>query len=303
MTAVLNLAVSVGAEIILMFPRFSVDEAMQLIQKHQVTFFPAVPTMYTMICQHPKVHEFNLSSLIACLSGGAPLPLEVKRNFERLTGCKLVEAYGLSETSPAVTSNPLYGLNKAGSIGIPFPGTIVQIMSLEGPQKEVPLGEKGEICIRGPQVMKGYWRAEKETAAVLVDGLLHSRDVGYMDEDGYVFLVDRIKDMILCSGYNVYPRVIEEAIYLHPAVAECTVIGIPDKKRGETVKAFIKLKNGTELSADELKNFLNDKLSPIEMPKYIEFRDQLPKTLIGKLSKKELVAEELQKLEGKNSNK
>lgn len=295
MTAVMNIGILMGAEIVMMFPRFTVDDAMRLIQKHRITFFPAVPTIYTLISDHPDVKHFNLSSLKACLSGGAALPLEVKRQFEGLTGCKLVEAYGLSETSPAATSNPLEGVNKTNSIGIPFPGTIIKIMSLEEPGKEMPLGEKGEICIQGPQVMKGYWKDEKETAKVLVDGLFHTGDVGYMDKDGYTFLIDRIKDMILCSGYNVYPRNVEEAIYQHPLVLECTVIGVPDKKRGETVKAFVKLKEGKTLTAEELVDFLKDKLSPIETPKLIEFRDQLPKTLIGKLSKKELVAEELQR--------
>jgi long-chain acyl-CoA synthetase len=292
MTAVMNLAIILGAEIVMMFPRFNVEDALKLIKKHRITFFPAVPTIYTMICEFPDVSKYDLSSLIACLSGGAALPVEVKRRFEGLTGCKLVEAYGLSETSPAATANPLYGVNKTGSIGIPFPGTTIKIMSLEDPDKEMPQGEKGEICIQGPQVMKGYWKNPEETSVVMREGLLHTGDVGYMDEDGYTFLVDRIKDMIISSGFNVYPRNIEEAIYLNNQVVECTVIGVPDKKRGEAAKAFVKLQPGSTLTADELLAFLKDKLSPIEMPKYIEFRDQLPKTLIGKLSKKELIAEE-----------
>jgi long-chain acyl-CoA synthetase len=295
MTAVMNLAILQGAEIVMMFPRFNVDDALKMIQKHRITFFPAVPTIYTLICEHPGVRKFNLSSLIACLSGGAPLPGEVKRRFEDLTGCKLVEAYGLSETSPAATSNPLFGLNKTGSIGIPFPGTIVKIMSLEDSDKEMPLGEKGEICIKGPQVMKGYWNSPEETSNVLENGLFHTGDVGYMDEDGYTFLVDRIKDLILSSGFNVYPRNIEEAIYLHPQVVECTVIGVPDKKRGEVAKAFIKLKPESTLTEEEILGFLKDKVSAVEMPKHIEFRDQLPKTIIGKLSKKELIEEEKSK--------
>jgi long-chain acyl-CoA synthetase len=292
MTAVMNLAILVGAEIVMMFPRFKVLDALRLIHKHKITFFPAVPTIYTLICDFPAVRKFDLSSLIACLSGGAPLPGEVKRRFEEMTGCKLVEAYGLSETSPAATSNPLYGLNKIGSIGIPFPATIVKIVSLEDHVSEMPLGEKGEICIKGPQVMKGYWNNPDETAAMLQNGLFRTGDVGYMDDEGYTFLIDRIKDLILSSGYNIYPRRIEEAIYLHPMVLECTVIGVADKKRGEVAKAFVKLKPESTLTEEALFAFLKDKLSPIEMPKYIEFRDQLPKTIIGKLSKKELVAEE-----------
>lgn len=295
MTAVMNLALKMGSEIVMMFPRFNPEDAMKMIQKHKITFFPAVPTIYNLISNHPDVKKYDLSSVKACLSGGAALPVEVKREFEELTGCKVIEAYGLSETSPAATANPLDGLSKEASIGIPFPGTTVKIMSLEDPLKEMPQGKKGEICISGPQVMKGYWNRPAETGASLVRGLFHTGDVGYMDKDGYTFLVDRIKDLIICSGYNVYPRVIEEAIYLHPAVEETTVIGVPDKKRGETPKAFVKLKAGQSLTAPALEIFLEDKLSPIEMPKMIEFRDELPKTIIGKLSKKELVAEEEEK--------
>lgn len=303
MTAVMNIGITIGAKLVMMFPRFQVDEAIRLIYKHKVTFFPAVPTIYTLIINHPLAAQFDLSSMRGSLSGGAPLPVEVKRRFEELTRCIVVEAYGLSETSPAATCNPLEGLNKAGSIGLPFPGTIIKIMDLNDPMKEVPMGEKGEICVKGPQVMKGYWKRPAETAQALVDGLFHTGDVGYMDSDGYTFLVDRIKDLIICSGFNVYPRNVEEAIYMHPAVEETTVIGVPDPKRGETVKAFIKLKAGRNLSEDELINFLKDKLSAIEIPKIVEFRQELPKTMIGKLSKKELVAEELQKVETRKQPK
>ncbi len=296
MTAVMNLATKTGAEIVMMFPRFNPEDAMKMIAKHKISMFPAVPTIYNLIANHPDVSKYDLSSVKICLSGGAALPVEVKRQFESLTGCSVVEAYGLSETSPAATANPVVGgLDKKSSIGLPFPGTTIKIMSLEDPLKEVALGEKGEICISGPQVMKGYWNRPAETGACLVNGLFHTGDVGYMDDDGYTFLVDRIKDLIICSGYNVYPRVVEEAIYLHPSVEETTVIGVPDKKRGETPKAFLKLKAGKNLTEGELLTFLEDKLSPIEMPKLIEFREELPKTIIGKLSKKELVAEELAK--------
>lgn len=292
MTAVMNLSILEAAEIIMLFPRFNVDEAMHLLQKHKITFFPAVPTIYMLINNHPNVKKFNMSSLKACLSGGAPLPVEVKRQFENFTGCKLVEAYGLSETSPAATSNPINGVSKAGSIGIPFPGTTVRIMSLTDKKTEVAQGEKGEICIEGPQVMKGYWRRPKETAESLINGLFHTGDVGYMDEEGYIYLVDRIKDLIITNGYNVYPRHVEEAIYLHEAVEEVTVIGVPDPVKGEVAKAFVKLKPGAVLDQEGLIRFLSDKLSPIELPKSVVFRDALPKTIIGKLSKKELYEEE-----------
>jgi long-chain acyl-CoA synthetase len=191
-----------------------------------------------------------------------------------------------------VTCNPLLGESKEGSTGIPVMGTTIEIRDLEDPSRKLPVGEKGEICIRGPQVMAGYWNRPEATAATMIDGALRTGDIGYLDDDGYVFLVDRLKDLIICSGYNVYPRVVEEAIYRHDAVAEVTVVGVPDEYRGEAPKAFVRLKAGRALSAEELLAFLEDKLSKIEMPEYIEFRDELPKTLIGKLSKKELVAEE-----------
>lgn len=292
MTAVMTLAIKTGAEIVLMFPRFNVDEAIWLITKHKITFFPAVPTIYGMINNHKGVSKFDLSSLRMCLSGGAGLPWKIKEDFESLTKCKVVEAYGLSETSPAATSNPMFGENKTGSIGLPFPGTTIKIVSLDDPSVEVPLGEKGQIAIKGPQVMNGYWNHPIETKKSFVGDYFLTGDVGYMDEDGYTFLVDRIKDVIICSGFNVYPRMIEEVIYKHPDIDEVTVIGVADEKRGETVKAFVKLKEEHLLTPEELFNFLQGKLSPIEMPKYIEFREQLPKTMIGKLSKKELKAEE-----------
>lgn len=295
MTAVMTWAIHNAGEIIMMFPRFAPLDAMKLIEKYKITFFPGVPTMYNMVANHPKVQGINISSLKVCLSGGAPLPLKVKEDFERITGSKLIEAYGLSETSPASTSNPVYGLNKTGSIGMPFPRTEVKIVSLEDPKKEVNPGENGQIAIKGPQVMLGYWNRPLDTEQVFVGNFFLTGDVGYMDEDGYTFLVDRIKDLIICSGFNVYPRMVEEVIYRHPAVAEVTVIGVPDEKRGETVKAFIKLKNKAHISSEDLLEFLQDKLSPIEMPKYIEFRKELPKTMIGKLSKKELKAEERSK--------
>jgi long-chain acyl-CoA synthetase len=229
-----------------------------------------------------------MKSLKFCISGGAPLPLEVKQGFERLSGAVLVEGYGLSETSPVATCNPPAQKPREGSIGLPLPGTIIAVRSLDDPAEEMPLGENGEICIAGPQVMKGYWRQPKETADTMTGEFLRTGDVGYMDVDGYTFIVDRLKDLIISSGFNVYPRVIEEAIYQHPAVEEVTVVGIPDNYRGEAPKAYVKLKTGESATEAEIKEFLQAKISKIEMPAEIEFRDELPKTLIGKLSKKEL---------------
>jgi long-chain acyl-CoA synthetase len=253
---------------------------------------PGVPTMFIAMLNHPKLDSFDLSSLKYCLSGGAPLPVDVKERFETVTGCKVVEAYGLSEASPGVTCNPVEGPVKSGSIGQPLPGTIVSLRDLADPSREVALGEKGEICVKGPQVMKGFWKRPEETASQFVGEFLRTGDVGIMDEEGFIFIVDRIKDLIICSGYNVYPRNIEEAIYQHPAVEEVTVVGIRDTYRGEAPKAFIKLKAGVTATEADIRTHLESKLSKIEMPGEIEFRDMLPKTLIGKLSKKELKAEE-----------
>jgi long-chain acyl-CoA synthetase len=291
MTAVMNFAIAEGAELIIM-PRFVLDDLMKLVDKTKPTVMPGVPTMFIAMLNHRKLDSFDLSSLKFCLSGGAPLPIDVKQRFEKLTGCKLVEGYGLTEASPSVTCNPLEGPVKEGSIGQPLPGTIVSLRDLADPTKEVEPGEKGEICVKGPQVMKGYWNRPDETAAQFVGDFLRTGDVALMDEEGFLFIVDRIKDLIICSGYNVYPRRIEEAIYEHPAVEEVTVIGIKDAYRGEAPKAFIKLKPGMKATTEDIRRHLEPKLSKIEMPAEIEFRDSLPKTMIGKLSKKELKAEE-----------
>lgn len=298
MTVVLNFGIAKAAEIVIM-PRFVLDDAMQLINDTRPTVMPGVPTLFNAIINHPNLKSYDISSLKYCLSGGAPLAVEIKQKFEELTGCRLVEGYGLSETSPIVTSNPLDGPVKPGSIGLPLPGTIVSLRDLSDPRREVGPGERGELCVRGPQVMKGYWRKPEETDEQFVDGFLRTGDVAVMDDDGFFYIVDRMKDLIICSGYNVYPRRIEEAIYEHPAVEEVTVIGIKDKHRGEAPKAFIKLKEGMTATESEIFCHLESKLSRIEMPAKIEFRDSLPKTMIGKLSKKELKQEEEARLEGR----
>lgn len=298
MTVVMNFAIYFGSRII-MLPRFELAQVVKTIHKKRPTLFPAVPTIYTAINHYDKLGNYDLHCIKFCISGGAPLPVEVKLEFERLTGCVVVEGYGLSESSPVTHCNPIDGINKTGSIGLPLPGTFIEIVSLEDHKTVLPQGERGEICIRGPQVMKAYWNNEAETANVLdhtPDGVrLHTGDVGYLDEDGYTFIVDRIKDMIAAGGFKVYPRVVEEAIYLHPAVEECIVAGVPDEYRGQTVKAWIKCKAGHSVDGPALKTFLADKLSPIEMPKQFEFRDQLPKTLIGKLSRKMVLEEDAAK--------
>jgi long-chain acyl-CoA synthetase len=290
LTTVMMFAFIHGAEMILV-PRFSVAEAIRIIARRRVTYLPGVPTMFNAIAAAPG--KADLSSIAFCISGGAPLPAEVKRRFEARTGCIVVEGYGLTEASPCVGCNPPGGLNKSGTIGLPMSATVVELRDPEAPAQRVPLGSRGEICVSGPQVMLGYWNQPQETADVFTaDGLLRTADIGTMDEEGYVTVVDRIKDVILCGGYNVYPRMVEEAIYRHPLVQACTVIGIPDDYRGETVKAFVIRRPGEALTAEALCTFLRGELSPIEMPKHIEFRDTLPMTLVGKLSKKELVEEE-----------
>ncbi|MGB4107714.1 MAG: long-chain fatty acid--CoA ligase [Alphaproteobacteria bacterium] len=292
MTAVMNFSVAAALEIIAL-PRFNLNEALKTIHKKKPHLFPAVPAIYSGINNHPDLKKYNLSSLRYCISGGAPLPAEVKRTFERITGCVVVEGYGLTESSPVVCANPLKGENKAGSIGMPLPGTIVEIINPADKATVMPPGERGELCVRGPQVMKGYYNKPLETSEVLKDGRLHTGDIAIMDGRGYVYIVDRIKDMIITNGYNVYPRNVEEAIYLHPCVEECIVAGLPDEQRGEIVKVWIKLKPGTALSEEELKTFLTDKISKMEIPKIVEFRlIPLPKTMIGKLSRKDVLEEE-----------
>ena len=291
MTGIMHLGISDGAEIVIL-PRFVLDDTMQLIAKAKPTIMPGVPTLFGAIANHKAAKSLDLRSLKVCLSGGAPLPVEVKATFEAITGAKLVEAYGLSETSPGATCNPLDGRAKTGSIGLPLPGTMVTIRDAAHPEREMPLGQPGEICIEGPQVMAGYWNQPDETAAAFIGKAFRTGDIGYMDSQGFVTIVDRLKDMIICSGFKVYPRRVEEALYAHPAVEEVTVIGIKDKYRGEAPKAFVKLKAGQVATAADLMKHLEVKISKIELPAEIEFRAELPKTMIGKLSKKELKAEE-----------
>ncbi len=290
-TVALNLAVMIAAEIIAL-PRFELKALLQAIHRQRPTLFPAVPTIYTAINNAPDLERYDLTSIRLCISGGAALPAEVRTRFEGLTGCRLLEGYGLTETAPVAICQPVTGEVRDGAIGLPIPATDVRIVDPDDRVTVRGPGERGEICIRGPQVMQGYWEAPEETAQALVDGWFHTGDIGTMDEDGYFFIVDRIKDLILAGGYNVYPRMVEEAIYQHPAVEECIVAGVPDAYRGETVKAWIKLREGEELTAENLREFLREHLSAIEIPKQIEFRaEPLPKTMIGKLSRKDVVAQ------------
>ncbi|HKZ47646.1 MAG TPA: long-chain fatty acid--CoA ligase [Thermoplasmata archaeon] len=260
---------------------------LKLAHKTRPTIFPGVPTMYVAIINRPDVRKYDLRSIKACISGSAPLAPEVRKKFEQLTGGKLVEGYGLTEASPVTHANPLYGLIK-DAIGIPFPDTEARIVDAETGAKVLGVGEVGELTLRGPQVMKGYWGKREETAAVLRDGWLRTGDIARMDEDGYFFIVERKKDVIICSGYNVYPREVEEVLFEHPAVQEAAVIGIPDPYRGESVKAFLVLKAGRKVTADEVRAFCKDRLAPFKVPREVEFRKELPKTIVGKVLRRAL---------------
>lgn len=293
MTCVMNFAVRVAAEIILL-PKFDVNEAIDAIEKKRPTMVPGVPTLFAALSAGAEKRRADMSSIRMCMSGGAGLPQEIRTRFEKITGCRLFEGYGLSETSPVVTVNPVEAI-RDGSAGIPLPGTTIEIRDINDVAKILPQGERGEICIRGPQVMAGYWRRPEETAKVMIDGALRTGDVGFVGHDGYLFIVDRIKDLIICSGYNVYPNVLEEALYEHPAVHEVLVIGIPDEYRGQAPKAFVTLKPNMTATPAELLEHISNYVSKIEIPKEIEIRDTLPRTAVGKLSRKELVAEEVAK--------
>ncbi|MCA0871095.1 long-chain fatty acid--CoA ligase [Seohaeicola saemankumensis] len=295
LTANMLFGIHCGSEII-QHLKFDPKAILQEIEAKQVTIFCGVPTMFTAMISHPETPNFSLKSLKYCGSGGAPLPLELARQFKAITGTELTEGWGMTETSPSGTFTPGQpdALRKPGSCGMPVPGSDIKFLSLDNPVQYVADGETGEICIKGPNVMKGYWKNEQATAeATTYDGYLRTGDVGYMDEDGFIYIVDRTKEMLLCSGYNVYPRVIEEAIYQHPAVEEVAVIGVHDEYRGQSPKAFVTLKPGARaFTLSELQEFLKDKLGKHEMVRALDIRAELPKTAVGKIYKKDLHDEE-----------
>ncbi len=290
LTVCLNMIMLTGGAIILV-PRFSgktVDKLLDVIVKHKPTLFPAVPTIYSAINNFDGIQGYDLSSIKFCISGAAPLPGPVQTKFQELTGSVLVEGYGLSEASPVTHCNPLdRERNKIGSIGLPLSETFARVVD-PGTDGELAVGEVGELVIRGPQVMQGYWNNEVETARALRNGWLHTGDLARKDEDGYYYIVDRIKDLIIVGGFNVYPREVEEILYSHPKVAEAAVVGEPDEYKGELVKAFVVLRKGEKASVEELRAFCREFLSPYKVPRVIEFRDELPKSIIGKVLKKSL---------------
>nr|WP_051081162.1 long-chain fatty acid--CoA ligase [Salsuginibacillus kocurii] len=290
MTAAMNIAIMYASSLIIL-PKFEPKQVLKTIQKQKVTLFPGAPTMYIGLIHDPDIDKYDLSSIKACLSGSAPLPKEVQDTFEKITGGKLVEGYGLTETSPVAAANPIWAKSKTGSIGIPWPDTEMAIYSSEG-EGFAPAGEIGEIVIKGPQVMQGYWNRPEETQATLKDGWFFSGDMGYMDEDGFFYIVDRKKDMIIAGGFNIYPREIEEVLYEHESIQEAAVIGVPDPYRGETVKAFIVLKDGAATTEKEIEDFCRKQLAAFKVPKQVEFREELPKTMVGKVLRRVLVEEE-----------
>jgi long-chain acyl-CoA synthetase len=293
MTACLILGVMDAYKIIIM-PRFQVEDILKAIQKHRPTLFPGAPTMYIALLNNPRLKDYDLSSIDACLSGSAPLPVEVQDQFEKVTGGKLVEGYGLTETSPVTHSNLVWGKRMSGSIGVPWPDTDARIVSLETGEP-VDGKEIGELIVRGPQVMKGYWNRPEETANSLRDGWFYTGDMAYMDEDGYFYIVDRKKDMIIAGGFNIYPREVEEVLYEFEKVQEVVVVGVPDEYRGETVKAYVVLKEGVTCAEEEIDQFARKYLAAYKVPRQYEFRKELPKTMIGKILRRALQEEEKQK--------
>ena len=294
MTTAMNLGVLLGAELILL-PKFHTKEVLEFINKHRPTIFPGIQAMYLAIGNYPKISKYDLTSIKAAISGAGPLMHEVQERFEQLTKARIVEGYGLSEASPVTHCNPVFGKRKLGSIGLPFPDMDAMIVDIETGEKVMPVGETGELVVKGPQVMKGYWNKPEESAQALRGGWLHTGDIAKMDEEGYFFIVDRIKDMIKTVGENVYPREVEEVLFTHPKVKDVVVVGLPEEFKGEKIKAYIILKDGETATAAELIQFCREQLSKFKVPKEIEFRKELPKTLVGKVLRRVLRDEEMKK--------
>jgi long-chain acyl-CoA synthetase len=285
----LNMGILIGATLILL-PRFQLEEALQTIRDTKPTLFPGVPTMYVAIHSYPKAEEYGISSIRTCVVGSAPMPVPIMKQFEKRTGCIMLEGYGLSEASPVTHVNPI-DKRKTGSIGTVVAGTEAKVVDLQDGTKEVLPGEAGELIIRGPQVMKGYWNLPEESKHALRDGWLYTGDIATYDEEGYFYIVDRKKDLIIAGGYNIYPREVEEVLFSHPAIREAAVVGVPDDYRGETVKAYIALKDGANLTAQEVIEFCRKNLASYKVPRLVEFRPELPKSTVGKILRRALAEE------------
>jgi len=295
MTTVMNFTVHMAGTMVVE-PKFEAKQAVKLIQKYRPSVFPGAPTMYVALNHMPGIEKYRLDSIDACISGAAPLPLEVQQTFEKITGGRLVEGYGLTEASPVTHANPIWSGRKEGSIGVPWPDTEARIVNPETGE-EVPVGQVGELVIRGPQVMKGYWNRPEATAETLRGGWLYTGDMARMDEDGYFYIVDRKKDIIIAGGFNIYPREVEEVLFMHRGIKEAVVAGVPDEYRGETVKAYIVPKEGYTLDEGEIENFCRQHLASFKVPRKIEFRTELPKSLAGKVIRRLLLEEEKAKLQ------
>jgi long-chain acyl-CoA synthetase len=298
MTVAMIFGLQAGAELVIVPNPRPVDNVMRVIQHERCTIFPGVPAMYIGIVNHKNVADYDLRSVRACISGSAPLPMEIQERFGQITGGRLVEGFGMTELSPVSHCNPIYGTRKAGSIGIPLPDVEAKIVDLEtGADIELPSDQQGELCVRGPMVMKGYWQRDDETAQTIDQGgWLHTGDICKIDADGFFYIVDRKKDMIIASGFKVLPRDVEEVLFQHPKVLEAAVVGVPHPKRGDdTVTAFVVPKAGEKLSIDELREFCKAQLAPYKVPREWEFRDELPKTTVGKVLRRVLVEEEKRK--------
>ncbi len=297
MTVAMLLGLKTASEVFVVPNPRDIGFVMEQLAREKCTVYPGVPAMYIGIINHPRVSEYDLSSIKACISGAAPLPVEVQKRFEEITGGRLREGYGLTEAAPVTHANPIYGESRAGSIGLPFPDVEARIVSLEpdaeGKPRVLGVGEEGELAVRGPQVMVGYWNKPEETKNTKdEEGWLYTGDIAKMDEDGYFYIVDRKKDLIIASGYNIVPREVEEVLYEHPKVQEAVVAGVPHPKRGETVKAYIVLKPGEQATAEEIIEHCKKNLAPYKVPKLVEFRSELPKSLVGKFLRRVLVEEE-----------
>jgi long-chain acyl-CoA synthetase len=297
LVAGMSFGIAAGASLVLVVNPRDMDDVLGSIAKYRPTVYPGVPAMYNAINNHPQVlaGKVDVSSIRGCISGSAPLMKETKSAFESLTGGKLVEGYGLSEAPTATHCNPLYGMNKEGSIGVPLPDVEARIISLDDEVTVLGTGEVGELVIRGPQVMKGYHNMPTETANSLRSGWLYTGDIARVDEDGYFFIVDRKKELIKPSGYQVWPREVEEVIAENPKVLEVGVAGIPDAYRGETVKAWVVLKPGQDATVEDIRTWCKERLAPFKVPTHVEFRDELPKTTVGKILRRELVRQDKEK--------
>jgi long-chain acyl-CoA synthetase len=295
LTVCMNLTVLLGGTLVLI-PKFDLDAVFKAIDEFKPTLFPGVPPIYKAICDSPEVRRHDLKSIKACISGAMKLPLETQEQFEKVSGGRLVEGYGMTETAPSTHANPIFGKRKIGTIGMPLPATECKIVDQDDATREVPVGEPGELAIRGPQVFSGYWNRE-EDGVFTADGFILTGDVARMDDEGYFEIVDRKKELIIAGGFNIYPSEVEEVLFQIPGVADAVVIGVPDKYRGETVKAFLVKQPGADLSEDDVTSHCATSLTAYKVPKLVEFRDSLPRTVVGKVLRRVLVEEERAKAE------